>query len=145
MASDVVVCPQCGKKNRLPRVASGSPQCAVCHTPLPWLVEAADSDFDEVTGTSSLPVLVDVWAPWCVPCRVMSPAIEQAARDLAGRLKVVKVNADEAPAVSARFGIRGIPTVLLLDHGRVVNRQTGAVSPDALRRWIEEALTRAVA
>jgi thioredoxin 2 len=144
-AGDVVVCPTCGRKNRLPKVAGGSPQCAVCHSPLPWMVEAAEQDFDEVTTTSSLPVLVDVWAPWCAPCRMMTPHIEETARRLAGRLKVVKIDADQAPGISARYGIRGIPTLLILDHGKVVDRRVGAVMGDALRQWIEQAVTRSAA
>jgi thioredoxin 2 len=139
VGADIVTCPRCGAKNRVPRAHGGAPQCARCHAPLPWIVEAGEQDFDEVTGTSSLPVLVDVWAPWCAPCHMLSPRVEQLARDLAGRLKVVKLNSDEAPAVSARFGVRGLPTLLLLDKGQVVDRRTGALPAAQLRRWVEQA------
>ncbi len=137
--TDVVACPSCGKKNRVPAAASGLPRCANCHTPLPWLANAADDDFDRVAGDSPVPVLVDLWAPWCGPCRMVAPGVEQAARQLAGRLKVVKVNVDEAPRVAARFNATSIPTLLVLDRGQVKARQVGAVPADALLRWVEAA------
>lgn len=139
--SDVVGCPNCGKKNRVPAVAAGVPRCAACHAALPWLTSAVDADFDRVAGASPVPVLVDLWAPWCGPCRAVAPGVEQAARTLAGRLKVVKVNVDHAPAVSARFGAQSIPTLVVLDRGgNVLDRQIGAVPPAALVRWAEQAL-----
>ena len=140
--SDVVACASCGKKNRVPAAAAGVPQCAACHSPLPWLTDADDGDFDRVAGQSPLPVLVDLWAPWCGPCRAVAPGVEQAARKLAGRLKVVKVNVDRAPAVAARFDARSIPMLLILDRGQLEDRQVGAVPPDVLLRWAEKALER---
>jgi thioredoxin 2 len=139
--SDVVACSSCGKKNRVPGAAAGVPQCAACHSPLPWLTDAGDADFDEVAGQSPLPVLVDLWAPWCGPCRAVAPGVEQAARKLAGRLKVVKVNVDQAPAVAARFDARSIPMLLILHKGELRQRQVGAVPPDVLLRWAEKALS----
>ena len=135
--TDVVACPSCGKKNRVPAAASGVPRCASCHASLPWLTTATDADFDRVAGQSPLPVLVDLWAPWCGPCRMVAPGVEQAARQLAGRLKVVKVNVDEAPGVSARYDARSIPTLLILDGGRVKARQVGALPGSALLQWVE--------
>ena len=143
--TEIVACPSCGKKNRVPAEAGGVPQCAACHSPLPWLATAVDADFDRVAGQSPLPVLVDLWAPWCGPCTAVAPGVEQAARKLAGRLKVVKVNVDLAPAVSARFNARSIPTLLILDEGEVRDRQVGAVPPDALLTWVEKALRRRAA
>ncbi|HWI04682.1 MAG TPA: thioredoxin domain-containing protein [Acidimicrobiales bacterium] len=140
--SDVVPCPKCGKKNRVPATAGGVPQCAACHSPLPWLTDAGDGDFDRVAGESPVPVLVDLWAPWCPPCRAVAPAVEAAARKLAGRLKVVKVNVDQAPAVAARFEARSIPMLLILDKGQLRQRQVGAVPPDQLLRWAENALAQ---
>ncbi|MDQ4068592.1 MAG: thioredoxin domain-containing protein [Actinomycetota bacterium] len=137
--TDVVACPSCGKKNRVPAAASGLPRCANCHTPLPWLANAADDDFDRVAGGSPVPVLVDLWAPWCGPCRMVAPGVEQAARKLAGRLKVVKVNVDQAPGVSARFRATSIPMLLVLDRGKIIDRKVGALPPEALLRWVEAA------
>jgi thioredoxin 2 len=140
----IVSCPNCGKRNRLPHAATGVPRCAACHTPLPWLTSASDGDFEQVVTSSTLPVLVDLWAPWCGPCRIIAPGVEQAAQRLAGRLKAVKVNVDEAPRVAERFGVQGIPTVLLVRDGREIARQVGAVPPPALVRWTEEALVKPV-
>jgi thioredoxin 2 len=133
-------CPSCGRRNRVPAAARGTPRCAHCHTPLPWLTEADEASFKAVAEESRLPVLVDLWAPWCGPCRMVGPAVEQLAADLAGRLKVVKINVDDSPAISDRFGVRGIPTLLLLRGGRVADRQVGALPAPALRTWVEEAL-----
>jgi thioredoxin 2 len=139
-----VACPNCGKRNRVPAAAAGVPRCAACHTPLPWLTSAGDGDFEQVVR-STLPVLVDLWAPWCGPCRVIAPGVEQAARTLAGRLKAVKVNVDQAPRIAERLGVQGIPTLLLLRDGREVARQVGAVPPAALLRWAEEVITKPAA
>ncbi len=136
----VVRCPKCGKKNRVPAGASGTPRCGNCKAPLPWIVDAGDDSFAAVADESSLPVLVDLWAPWCGPCRMVSPVLEQLATDLAGRMKLVKVNSDVAPQLSRRFEVQAIPTLVLLDHGRVVARQTGAAPAHALRTWLEQAL-----
>ena len=135
MAS-VLACAECGKKNRLPTSGGGTPACAACRTPLPWIVDARGDDLD-ATLDASVPVVVDLWAPWCGPCRMVAPVLEQAARDRAGRLKVVKVNVDELPEVSARYGVQGIPTLLLLDHGREIARQVGALPAAAFGRWLD--------
>ncbi|HUY60701.1 MAG TPA: thioredoxin [Candidatus Dormibacteraeota bacterium] len=134
--SAVVDCPACATHNRLPVAAAGAPHCARCGADLPWLTAAGDADFDAAVATPLL-VLVDLWAPWCGPCRTVAPAVERAAQVLAGRLKVVKVNVDEAPGVAARFGVRGIPTLLLLRDGQVADRQTGALPDQALLAWVQ--------
>lgn len=89
-----------------------------------------------------MPVLVDLWAPWCGPCRTISPALEEIARARAGKVKLVKINVDESPQIAERHGVQGIPTLLVLDHGNVVARQTGAAPEPALRAWLDEALTK---
>jgi thioredoxin 2 len=119
--------------------AAGVPRCAACHTNLPWIVDAAERDFAAATSTR-LAVLVDLWAPWCGPCRIVAPGVEQAATELAGRLKVVKVNVDEAPGVSARFGVQGIPTLLVLRGGDVVARQVGALPVERLVAWARDVI-----
>jgi thioredoxin 2 len=136
----VVVCPNCGRKNRVPAAANGRPRCGHCHKPLPWLAEADDDSFAARVEQAELPVLVDLWAPWCGPCRAVSPALENLARDRAGRIKLVKVNVDESPAIAAQFGVQGIPMLLVLDKGTVVARQTGAAPEPALRQWLDQAL-----
>jgi thioredoxin 2 len=136
----VVVCPSCGRKNRVPAAAGGKPRCGSCHSPLPWVAEADDETFAERVARAGLPVLVDLWAPWCGPCRAVSPALENLARDRAGRVKLVKVNVDESPATANRFGVQGIPTLLVLHKGTVVARQTGAAPEHALRQWLDQAL-----
>jgi thioredoxin 2 len=114
----------------------GSPQCARCHSPLPSIVDADDSTFSDVVERSRVPVLVDLWAPWCGPCRTVSPLLEQLATEFAGRLKLVKVNVDRAPGVQRRFGVRGVPTLVLLQNGREVDRRVGASPLPALRSWL---------
>jgi thioredoxin 2 len=139
----VVTCTSCGTKNRVPAAAPGFARCGHCHSPLPWIAEADDATFRAVVEDADLPVLVDLWAPWCGPCRTVSPALESLAGELAGRVKLVKVDVDGSPAVSKQFAVQGIPTLLLVDHGRVVDRQTGAAPLPALRSWLEQALASA--
>jgi thioredoxin 2 len=107
---------------------------------LPWIAEASEADFADVVEAAPLPVVVDLWAPWCGPCRMISPALEEIARRRAGQLKIVKVNVDEHPRVSVRFGVQGIPTLLLFDEGRLIDRAVGARGIDALEQWIDTAL-----
>lgn len=135
-----VACSHCGATNRVPAVANGIPRCGKCSTPLRWVVDATDDEFHAIVDESSLPVLVDVWAPWCGPCRMVSPALEKLAGELAGQLKLVKVNADDNPKVSRRFEIRSIPTLVILDHGQVIDRQIGARPEPQLRSWLESKL-----
>jgi thioredoxin 2 len=124
----------------VPAARSGIPHCGVCGAPLPWLAESAEADFQAVVEEAAVPVLVDFWAPWCGPCRIVSPIVERMAEELAGRVKVVKVNSDTAPGLSSRFGIRGIPTLILFDHGKLVDRVTGALPAEALRKWLTDRL-----
>jgi thioredoxin 2 len=140
MSATVIQCPNCGRRNRVPAAASGVPQCGQCHRRLPWLADAGDDDFADVVEHSALPVVVDMWAPWCGPCRQVSPALEQVARDFAGRIKLVKVNVDEAPKLSERFTVRAVPTLLVVNGSRVLARRAGAAPAPALRQWVEAAL-----
>jgi thioredoxin 2 len=136
----ITACPACNTRNRVPAAAGGTPRCGSCKQPLPWLVTAGDGDFAEVAERSPVPVLVDLWAPWCAPCRMVAPVVERAAGELAGHLKAVKVNVDEAPSVAARYDARSIPTLLVLRDGAVVARQVGALPADALLRWVRSAV-----
>ncbi|MGY1712278.1 thioredoxin [Geodermatophilus sp. SYSU D00758] len=125
----------------MPSTGRGRARCAACGADLPWLVSADDTDFTGVVEESRLPVLVDVWTPWCGPCRMVAPVVEQIARERAGRLKVVKVDADAAPQVSSRLGVRSIPTLVLFANGQEQARVTGALPAPAMRRWLDDALT----
>ena len=138
--SGVIACENCERRNRVPAVARGIPRCAQCHTSLPWIADADATTFDEVADSSKVAVLLDLWAPWCGPCRMVSPALERLARANAGQVKLVKVNVDEAPSVADRFGVRGIPTLVVLRRGAVVARQTGAPPEPALRAWLDATL-----
>ncbi len=143
MANGVIRCGSCGQANRVPAAAAGTPRCGKCHQPLPWIADADDATFSEVAEAARIPVIVDLWAPWCGPCRMVSPALEQLARDLAGQVKLVKVNVDTSPRISQRFGAQAIPTLLVLRRGRVAARKTGAAPLAALRTWVDNALSGA--
>jgi thioredoxin 2 len=98
------------------------------------------SDFSSVAEKSPIPVLIDFWAPWCGPCRIVAPAVERLSEELAGQMKMVKVNTDLAPGLQERFGVRGIPTLVLMDEGKERDRVVGALNLDALRQWVEQRL-----
>ena len=138
----ITACPNCGQKNRVPASAKGTPRCGKCHQPLPWIVDAGDVDFADVVDTSTVPVLLDLWAPWCGPCRMVSPALENLARERAGSLKLVKVNVDESPVTARRFNAQSIPLLVLLRRGEVIAQQVGAAPEDALRAWLSGAIGR---
>jgi thioredoxin 2 len=139
--SDIVACPACGQRNRIAATAAGRPVCGRCRVALPWIAEADDDTFAEVVERSPLPVLVDMWAPWCAPCRLVGPVLKRVAGDFAGRVKLVKVNVDRAPALSRRFAVQAVPTLMVIDGGQVKARQAGAAPAAALHRWVEQALS----
>jgi len=135
-------CPHCGATNRVPLARlHDDPVCGRCAQPLPigQPVELGDDQFDAVVNASPLPVLVDFWAPWCGPCRAMAPAFEQAATTLAGRALLVKVNSDDSPRLSTRFGIRSIPTLVRLVRGVEQARQSGALPASAIVALAQDA------
>jgi len=115
------------------------PRCSRCKTLLPWLVGAGASNFDDEV-TASVPVVIDLWAPWCGPCRMIAPVLEQLAERHAGRLKVIKVNVDEEPALGARFDARSIPLLVVIRDGREVDRIVGALPAAALEARLASRL-----
>lgn len=135
-----VVCPHCAAVNRLPteRLAQ-NPNCGQCKQPL-FDGEPAElnaGNFDRHIGRNDLPVVVDFWAPWCGPCRMMAPNFHQAAIDLEPRVRLVKVNTEEEQQLAARFNIRSIPTLAIFKGGREIARQSGALDLGNLKRWIK--------
>lgn len=140
MSSNVVACPSCGTRNRVPAVATGIPKCSKCHTALPWIANADDANFDQVADSSRVPVILDLWAPWCGPCRMVSPALETLATERAGTLKLVKVNVDTSPFTQAKFQVQSIPTLIVFDQGKQVGRQSGALPLNQLRTWVDRTL-----
>ena len=139
MQPAIVTCPNCGKRNRVAPTGEGIPRCANCHQPLPWIAEADAEGFDAAV-TATVPVLVDFWAPWCGPCKMITPAVEALAGDNAGRLKVVQLNVDEAPEAASRYGVQGIPLLVVLKDGQEADRLVGAAPPARLREWLEPHL-----
>ncbi|GGY74619.1 thioredoxin TrxC [Marinobacter zhanjiangensis] len=138
-----VVCPHCHKVNRVPaeKLASGG-NCGACKQPL-WpggVLELTEQSFAAHTGRSDLPVLVDFWASWCGPCKVMAPQFEQAAKAWQGKVRFAKLNTEQAPGPAGQFGIRSIPTLILFQGGREVARKSGAMNQAQLTQWLQSVL-----
>lgn len=137
-----LVCPSCLALNRVPRERlADAPVCGKCRARLLPMEPIAlhDGNFDRYVQKSDLPVLVDFWADWCPPCRMMAPVLDELARERAD-IRVAKVDTGQAAALAARFGIRSIPTLVLLLHGKELARQSGAVPAPQLLRWLDHVL-----
>jgi thioredoxin 2 len=144
MAAPVhLVCAHCDSVVRVPsdRVDQ-HPRCPTCHQDLfeGRPIDLKTASFDKHLARSDLPLVVDFWAPWCAPCRAMAPHFEALARRVEPRIRLAKVNSDEEPSLSARFGIRGIPTLIAFKNGREVARQSGAMDGSTLERWLQSAV-----
>lgn len=137
-AAHLIACPHCAAMNRVPseRLAE-APQCGRCHQSLFTGVPVAlgEADFDRHALRSTLPLLVDFWAPWCGPCLQMAPHFERAAAVLEPAMRLAKVDTEASPGLGNRFGIRSIPTMVLLQGGREIARQSGAMQAEAIVRW----------
>jgi thioredoxin 2 len=134
-----VACPMCGTLNRvsMERIAD-RPKCGNCGKPI-WLdrpIAVAEASFDQVLNDTTVPVLVDFYADWCGPCKVMAPLLDDAAHRRAGRLLVLKLDTDKNPRVQARFGVRGIPTLIAFRGGKEVARRVGAIPPAELETFL---------
>jgi thioredoxin 2 len=141
----MIVCSACGATNRVPgdKVAQGlAPVCGKCKTPLPAGTPqpVTDESFVQDVERSPVPVLLDAWAPWCGPCHMLAPIVDQLAAELAGRVRVVKLNVDDNPRTAARFDLRSIPTLLVLKGGREVDRLVGVRPKQEIMGRLEKAI-----
>jgi thioredoxin 2 len=146
MTATHIVCPHCDGVNRVP---AGKPmaaaKCGVCHKPLftGHAVPVTADRFDKHISRDDIPVVVDFWAEWCGPCKAMAPFYERVAGELEPALRFLKLDTDRAPELSARYGIRGIPTTIVFRGGREAARRTGAMDATTLRSWLGEVAPRA--
>ena len=138
-----VVCPACLTTNRVPdeRLSAGG-TCGKCGKPLfnHKPIELTSANFNKIIGSNDLPVMVDFWAPWCAPCKMMAPVFEQAAAQLEPNMLLAKLNTESEQSLAARFGIRSIPTLAIFKGGRVVAQQAGAMDLRTLTSWANSQL-----
>ncbi|MBT8129594.1 MAG: thioredoxin TrxC [Gammaproteobacteria bacterium] len=138
-----VVCSSCLTTNRVPddRLAAGG-VCGKCGKPLfnRKPIELTSGNFDRIIANNELPVMVDFWAPWCGPCKMMAPVFEQAAQQLEPNMLLAKLNTENEQSIAARFGIRSIPTIAVFKGGRMVAQQAGAMDMGSLTRWAQSQL-----
>ena len=143
MSEVLMKCPVCGATNRLPPAQAGRKiVCGRCKTPLPYAgpVAVTDGDFAQTVEQSPIPVLLDLWAEWCGPCHMLAPVVDQLSAELAGLIRVAKLNIDENPETAARFGVRSIPTLLVLRDGHEIDRLVGVQPKQEILRRLQPLL-----
>jgi thioredoxin 2 len=134
-----IVCPACGAINRIPAEKAGAnPNCGKCHRPLfnAHPIELNSGNFHKHISRNDIPVVVDFWAVWCGPCKMMAPAFEQAAAQLEPHVRLAKLDTEQAQSISAQHGIRNIPTMIAFKGGREIARQSGAMGAADIVRWV---------
>jgi thioredoxin 2 len=143
----IIKCNSCGAKNRIPKSRIHErPICGKCGSPLNARslnvpVTVTDQTFNEEVLSRPEPVLVDCWAPWCAPCHMVAPVLEQLASEYQGRIKIAKLNVDENPITSSQYGIQSIPTMLIFKNGRQIDKLIGALPRQEIEQHVKRALS----
>ena len=136
-------CPHCGVENRIPaRHLAHRGRCGNCKrelAPVSEPISVGTEEFDDITRNATVPVLVDFWAAWCGPCRMVAPEVKRAAEELAGKAVVLKVDTEAHPDLARRYNVQSIPNFVVLAKGNVVRQQAGAVNRQVMRQWVEES------